>query len=435
MPEADSPPSEPVPAPAPEPAVLVTEAEAVAPAPPPAPMAPVALGERIEVIDVLRGLALFGIIAANMRGFAAPATAYFNTKLLWDHGADRIVQAFIDCLIQGKFITLFAFLFGVGFAVQLSRAEARGARFRGFYSRRLLGLILIGLAHELFLWWGDILVPYALGGFLLMLFRKRSDKAILIWALVLYWLPMVAALGYVIAMQFGAPAPPSKPPDMSKLQQTIQVYQQGGILQIFWKRLEELRPQYGALPFFLPRVLGIFLFGFLAWRRGVFQHAAERLPLFRRTMAWGLALGLAGNLGVTLIDQLLKVNMTRPNPLALLVWCLQSLAIPALSLGYASAVILAYHSVSWRALVTPFGAVGRTALTNYLLQSLVCTTLFYSYGFRLYGKVGPAILLLPTLVIYAAQVPASAWWLARYRFGPMEWVWRSLTYGKLPSQV
>ena len=157
------------------------------------PMRPVAPGERIAVLDALRGAALFGIIAANMRGFSGPLAAYFDHTVMWTDPTNRVAQAFVDLFIQGKFITLFAFLFGIGFAIQMERADRSGTASRIFYVRRLAILLLFGVLHFVFVWWGDILAPYALLGFLLMLFRKRSQKALLRWSAILYAYPLLLA--------------------------------------------------------------------------------------------------------------------------------------------------------------------------------------------------------------------------------------------------
>src|SRR5580658_7910099 len=151
---------------------------------------PVSLAERILFIDVLRGMALFGILAANMRGFFAPLDAYGSIGLLFHSRADLWAQGFIDLFIQGKFISIFSFLFGMGFAIQMSRAEARGASFLGFYPRRLLALALFGVIHGVLIWAGDILLTYALTGAILLLFRKRQQKTLLWWAGSLFALPI-----------------------------------------------------------------------------------------------------------------------------------------------------------------------------------------------------------------------------------------------------
>src|SRR5512134_1246588 len=149
----------------------VMTAQPAAPAVLSEPLRPVSSSERVETIDILRGLALFGILAANIRGFAGPPSTYFMPHLFWTALHDRIAQAFVDTFIQGKFIAIFAFLFGVGFAVQFDRARTRSARFGRHYSRRLLVLLLLGLVHGVLIWFGGILLIYALAGFLLLLFQ------------------------------------------------------------------------------------------------------------------------------------------------------------------------------------------------------------------------------------------------------------------------
>src|SRR5512134_4192375 len=144
---------------------------------------PVAAGERIELIDILRGAALFGILAANMRALAMPWRLYDNPHLLFPGFADRLAQGLVDVFVSGKFLTLFSFLFGLGFAVQMSRAEDRGARVGSFYPRRLLVLLAFGIVHGALLFWGDILVAYAVMGFILLAFRRRQPSTILRWAI------------------------------------------------------------------------------------------------------------------------------------------------------------------------------------------------------------------------------------------------------------
>jgi uncharacterized protein len=142
---------------------------------------PVSLSERILFIDVLRGMALFGILAANMRAFFGPLDIYGEIGLLFHSRADVWAQGLVDMFFQGKFISIFSFLFGLGFAIQLSRAEAKGVRFLSFYPRRLLALALFGLIHGIFIWAGDILLTYAVSGAILLFFRKRQQKTLLWW--------------------------------------------------------------------------------------------------------------------------------------------------------------------------------------------------------------------------------------------------------------
>lgn len=396
---------------------------------PPA-LQPIAPLERIAVIDVLRGFALFGILAANMRGFNSPAQVYFAPDLMWTAALDRWVQGVIDVLISGKFITLFSFLFGLGFAVQLGRALERGGAFASVYLRRLFALLGIGAVHAFGLWWGDILLPYALLGFALLLFRRRLDKTVFVWAMVLLWFPVVLVAGAVVASALGRQIPMPPPPTKETIEQVVRDYGQGGFVQLFVRRAREVAIVYTGTLFFFPKVLGMFLLGLWVWRRGIVQNLGEHLPEIRRGLWWGLVLGLAGNLATVLIMVIWKVDPIKPSAPGLLIAAVSTVAVPALSCFYACAIALAWHGGAWRGLLAPFAAVGRSALSNYLLQSLVSTTIFYSYGFGLYGAIGPAAGLIPTFAIYLAQIPLSNWWLGRYRFGPAEWVWRSLTYGR-----
>jgi uncharacterized protein len=391
---------------------------------------PVTAAERILYIDILRGMALFGILAANMRGFNAPADAYGNVGVLFHARADRIAQAFIDIFIQGKFVTLFSFLFGLGFAVQLTRAEARGAKFMSFYPRRLAALVLFGLIHGLLIWWGDILLTYALAGSLLLLFRKRTQKTLLWWAGSIASLPILGVTGMFIAVLLGRFHPDNKPPDLSKLQSVIAIYSHGTVPQILRENLVIWKQELPALGF-AAYALFLFLLGMWVWRSGLLNRLAESKPMLQRVCAWCLPVGLALNVFVTLAN--LRPNGGKPTLIGYLAGILQFPAMHILSAGYASALAVLIQSDAWRKRLTPFAAVGRMALTDYLTQSVLCTLFFYNYTTGLYGRVGPAIDLIPTVLIYGSQVVFSNWWLARYRFGPMEWLWRGMTYGKFPS--
>src|ERR1700686_3468962 len=195
---------------------------------------PVSLNERILFIDVLRGMALFGILAANMRAFFAPLDAYGNIGLLFHGRADVLAQAFIDIFIQGKFISIFSFLFGMGFAIQMSRGEARGSRFLSFYPRRLLALALFGLIHGMLIWAGDVLLTYAFSGAILLLFPNLQKKTLLWWAGVLFALPIVGSTTFLALYfsRFHRPWMDPKPPDVNGLYAIIHIYAHGTVRQI-----------------------------------------------------------------------------------------------------------------------------------------------------------------------------------------------------------
>lgn len=394
---------------------------------------PVTLSERILFLDILRGAALFGILAANMRAFLGPLDIYDRISLLFPGHADRIVQGFIDVFISGKFITLFSFMFGLGFAIQMSRAEERGVRFMGFYPRRLLALALFGLIHGILIWAGDILLAYSLSGALLLLFRKRRQKTLLWWAGSLFALPIVVNgvfMGlYAYGLRFSSMIP--KPPDMKKIQAIVDAYAHGSVRQILAQNWIEWKHAAPFVPVLAIYLLALFLLGMWTWRTGILQRLGDYRPLLKRLCLWCLPIGIAMNLFVTIVAALAPQDK-----LTYFAWSAGVITFPSehvLSAGYAAGLALIFLDGRWRRLLTPFAAVGRMALTDYLMQSVVCTLFFYHYTTGLYGRVGPALGLGITVIFFSAQVAFSNWWLGRYRFGPMEWFWRGLTYGKFPS--
>lgn len=394
---------------------------------------PVSLSGRIPFVDIFRGIALFGILAENMRAFFAPVDIYGDIGMLFPGRADRMVQGLIDVFLTGKSITLFSFLFGLGFAIQMTRSETQGARFIGLYSRRLAALAIFGLIHGILIWAGDILLTYAFGGALLLLFRRRQQKTLLWWAGSIMSVPILASSVLVVLYLSGVrTGMVPDPPDMSKIRSIIDVYAHGAVRQILAQNWVEWRDN---LPGLLlgAYLLALFLLGMWVWRSGLVRNLFEYQPILKRVCVWCLPLGIALNIYVTLVFAI--------NPRGQ--WSYWGMSAAALNLpaahllaaGYASGFALIYLSGLWRPFLTKFAAVGRMSLTNYLMQSIVCTLFFYNTTTGLYGRVGPAWGLLPTVVLFAAQIALSNWWLGRYRFGPMEWLWRGLTYGKFPSMT
>lgn len=393
---------------------------------------PVSLSERIHFIDVLRGMALFGILAANMRAFVAPLDAYGHIGALFHSRVDLAAQAFIDAFIQGKFISIFSFLFGMGFAIQLSRAEARGARFLSFYPRRLLALALFGLIHGIFIWAGDILLTYALSGAILLLFRKRQQKTLLWWAGSLFALPIVVNAVF-LGLYFSRWRPSwmnPKPPDVHKYLAVINIYAHGTVRQIFAQNWVEWKHQLPTVAFAI-YATALFLLGMWVWRAGIVQHVEQYKPVLKKVCAWCLPIGLVMSVYYAVV-----MAVVPEGHVSMWAWFAQVLWLPGshiLAAGYASGLALLFLRENWRRRLSPFAAVGRTALTNYLMQSVICTLFFYHYMTGWFGRIGPALALVPTVILYGAQVGISNWWLQRYRFGPMEWLWRGMTYGKFPS--
>ncbi|MCP3963940.1 MAG: DUF418 domain-containing protein [bacterium] len=380
-------------------------------------------GERIAVVDELRGFAVLGILVVNMTVFKS-ASAYTPTAVgEWTGGLDRFVSDLILFAATGKFYLLFTFLFGLGFHLQLERAEARRVAFEGRFVRRMAVLLLIGLAHALLLWSGDILTKYALAGVLLLLFRRLGPRALVAWAVTLAITAFL--LSGSVTQEAGRQAEELKAV-------AAEVYGTGSYLEIRHFARMEIEYIFRPLPLLvlLGVILSYFLVGLAVGRTGLFQEPEKHFDRLRRLMPWLLGAGLLGNLVM-----LMALRGAEPGELSprLLLGSLALLVSgPSLTASYVCGMILLFQRARWRRVLQPLAAVGRMALTNYLLQSLVCTTLFYGYGLGLYGKVGPAQGLGICLVVFALQALFSTAWLRWFRFGPVEWVWRTAIYGVKP---
>jgi uncharacterized protein len=403
---------------------------------------PVRPKERIDTIDILRGWAIFGILLVNMWSWQSR----FAPEELWPGPADQAVVWLMEFFALGKFWSLFSFLFGLGFALQLGRAEARGARFVPLYRRRLFVLLLFGLVHQLIIvGFGDFLHGYAVLGFLLLLFRALPPRKVLVVAFLFGFMlhPAYEAVDAGIrelrradqqTVQQATPEPAQQEVEgRAQREELVRVYTQGTIGEIAAYNAQQFVRKYSSVYGYLGWLWGpffVFLLGLYVGRRRLFENIPAHLPFIRKVFWWGLGLGLVGTSVGLVVRQL-------PNPVwpffahqvgAMFYW---GLGGKGLCFFYASAIILLAQRAAWKKRLAPLAAVGRMALSNYLFQTLVGTTIFYGYGLGLYGKIGPAIGVGLTVLIYASQILLSVWWLRRFRFGPAEWLWRSLTYGKL----
>ncbi len=405
---------------------------------------PVEGSERVILLDTLRGFALCGVFMANIylwfsgRMFLSRAQfeAAFKDVPWWD----TAVNYAFGPLISGRFITIFSFLFGLGFAVQLLRAEGRGTSVVPIFARRLVVGLVLGLAHLFLLFQGDIVSTYALLGFTLLLFYRRSDRTLLIWAAVLIFLgPVLWNQALRLPQLLGSPGAAEAAKAAGERAQALRAQ----VLEAFshgsWLDTVRVGAAYYVgdlfklLSVLWPVIVGRFLLGLWAGRRRLFHDAPQHLPFFRRLFRWGLGLGvIASGVGV-LVGQLFSRKIINPEALPWLPFAMgpvRHLAELGMAGAYVAGITLLFQHGAWQRRLAVLAPVGHMALTNYLLQSVIGALLFYGYGLGLMGKLGSAAQLGLALGIFAVQIVLSHLWLARFRFGPAEWVWRSLTYGK-----
>lgn len=387
-------------------------------------MAPVGAGERIDSVDILRGIAVLGILLVNMGAFAGFRAPFDD--MAW---VDRATTVAIRFVAQGKFYPLFSFLFGWGLAIQAARAAKRDLDIVPLFLRRMGALLLIGLAHAVLVWHGDILVVYALLGFPLLLFRNFSDRTL--------WLTFAVCLAIPVLISLPGPAEEFRREyanatrsfqDAMVQGKQANVFVAGAYLDAVEQRIAYLRYNYAASLYWITPVFAMMLLGLLVGRRGILRAAGEQAALLRRIAIVTLAIGLP--LNALWVWQSVSGGIAGP-------WQevagrgARTVGGVSLSIFLVAALTLLAQRAAWREQLGGFAAVGRLALSNYLLQSLVFTVLFYGYGLGIYGQAGPFLTLLLSLLFFRLQVWMSNWWLARYRFGPAEWLWRSMTYGHL----
>ncbi|MEM9558494.1 MAG: DUF418 domain-containing protein [Acidobacteriota bacterium] len=424
---------------------------------PAAALGPVTVRDRIASIDVLRGVAVLGILAMNIYAFAMPWAAYQN-PLEWG-GSDRLnlgVWYFTHFVFDQKFMSIFSMLFGAGLILMFERAGDRPIG--KIWYRRQFWLLMIGLVHAYLIWFGDILVPYAMVGMLVFLVRRWPAKRLVIvgslWMLPTLLLGTGSAFmqhkmsgvheiaqekleaGEALtpkeqeAVEMFSSDNPFAPPTEEKILETIEVYRHGSYLEIVHERapMVAIMQIAGFLFFGLWRIGGLMMLGMGLMKLGVFS-AARSDGFYTKLMAWGYGLGLplvalsAWHLTGSQWDHLRMQKIDG-------YW--NFFGSVGVALGHIALVMLIVRRGWLRALVDRLSAVGRMAFTNYLMQSILCTLLFYSYGLGLFGTFDrwQQMLVVPT--VWALQLAYSPWWLARFRFGPAEWMWRSLTYGKKP---
>jgi uncharacterized protein len=387
---------------------------------------------RIVVVDVLRAIALFGIIITHaVDGFLAGPEPMKNFMVFGAFDAFALQAEKI--LTFGKFYTLFSFLFGLSFAIQMRNATEKGRNFGGRFSWRLLVLLLIALAHSAF-FSGDVLIVYAILGLLLVLFRNRSTKALVITALILVLNVPGIMLSGVIAHFAQQPEIQAQQAD-GEAQQKISAEKQyaitksddgGALVGINLSTGLVAKLGFMVVSGRLWVTFGLFLLGLVAGRMGLFQDTPEHREFFRK-----LLVRAAPVAAITTLVMILKpVGFVPLNYPELGAWVATSLQQVSLSAVYLAGFTLLY----WRGSGGFLGALapaGRMGLTTYVMQSVFGLVVFYGLGFGLLGEIGVAAAIGLAMLFFVAQVFIARAWLAHFSMGPLEWLWRALTYFSL----
>lgn len=394
---------------------------------------PVRPSERYAILDILRGFALLGIVLANFPEFSLytflPEAAAASLPTA---GIDRVVRYLQYLFIDGKFYTIFSLLFGIGFSIILSNAARRGADgFRIFY-RRMLVLVVIGFLHLMFLWSGDILMLYALLGLLLPLYRRVSNRSLLLWAFV--WMALPVVVDFVVEsfdLALSAPAVALQQHycarygitesnfaywlrDATHYGETFDFLIQGA-----WVRVQEFIE--GNRYF---KVLGLFLLGFYIGRNRFYADLSCRVPQLKRVVRYGFMIGVP-------LSALYAWSAMNGRPWGLGAHSVLYLfSVYPLGFAYVAGLCLCYlRHPQWKGFRL-FAMPGRMALTNYIGQSLFGMLLFYGIGFGLGADMGLVYVEVTAAGVWLVQAFFSGLWLHYFQFGPLEWVWRMLTYGK-----
>ena len=409
---------------------------------------------RIMSLDALRGGGVLGILVMNVYAFSMPFAAYGNPLVMGgtdvlNLGTWFVTHVFFDL----KFMTIFAMMFGAGTIMMMQRAEARGVRFGPIYYRRLFWLLVIGAVHGYLIWFGDILFMYAVVGMIVFLFRRRSARTLIVIACALLPVGMLASFGasyYIEDMQqrvadievmlaegdtpdeeqqrileeWEASRPFMAPTD-GDIRNDVEAYR-GAYAEIVAHRapVVVMMQTQGILSFGLWRVGALMLIGMALMKLGVLT--GERSPAFYRKLLWA---GYGFGLPLTVFS---AINLYTHGFESVYVWRYGMFAnyvgSVLVALGHIGLVMWFATTGRLQALLTRFAAVGRMALSNYLMHSLILTSVFYGYGLGLYGSVPRSGQMGFVAAVLALQLLLSPWWLARFRFGPVEWLWRSVTY-------
>jgi uncharacterized protein len=395
------------------------------------PDMPVAPAERITAIDALRGFAILGILIMNIQSFSMISAAYINPTAFGDlSGLNRWVWMLSHIFADEKFMTIFAMLFGAGILILTGRIEAGGHNPKPVHFRRNLWLIVIGLLHAYLLWMGDILVSYGVSALIAYAGRKAPVRKLLTAGIIILAVPSLLGIMFGSSMQFWPPDAVENTmrswlPSQEAVDTELAAYRGAWLDQMTQRVPTAVMMQ--TFIFLIRqgwRALGLMLLGMVAYRRGLLS-AALSTGSYLKLMLLGFGVGLP----------LIAVGVVRNFAAGWSIYYSMFIGDQfnywgslGVSLGYISLVMLACKANALSRLVKALASVGRMALTNYLVQTFVFTFIFYGHGLGLFGRVERTGQILMVFGMWAVQIAISPVYMRYFRFGPFEWLWRSLTY-------
>jgi uncharacterized protein len=369
---------------------------------------PILQRERIHKLDVIRGFAILGIFLVNIPAMVGDPTSTLHSF----EGIDKYIRLVYDLFIQTKFYTIFSFLFGLGFYIFISRAKEKGLRYNTLFVKRLFILFLFGAIHYIIFWQGDILHNYAWIGVFLLFFYNCQLKTVFRWGMSLFIFANTAILLLIsIGIRKGLVDPP--PPSSN--------YFYEWVLKVQKRAIELFNTSLPMELFMFPEILSLFLFGLYVGKKGIFYKIEEYRNRLRKWQIGSLLVGLL--LCVPIVLAFVQNETYAPKDHY--AWI--ALSGKALAMFYIITLMLA--KAKW---LHYFGYVGQMALSNYIAHTLIGVILL-SLLFENPTTISLLSQMFIVFAVYIAQIFISKWWLSRYRFGPLEWLWRSGTYGQFQS--
>lgn len=385
---------------------------------------PTTLQERVHTLDVMRGISLLGILIVNMFAFALPLPHVIDLHSWFTDINDILNYQLVDIYAQGSFYPLFSMLFGYGLAMQYMKAQSAGTNFYRFAPKRLTVILFLGLVHAFLIWWGDILMTYAFCGFFLILLLRLNPWWLLTISIVIYGLFNLGfigllALGGALNVEFEVPYL-----DITAINHAITAYGTGTWGDAFFQRIEDLIVQLNIGYWFMSlfMILPYMLLGAAAakWR---LVERAKNLKVFWISLA-------VVCIGAGLFIKSIPFHYNRTY---LLEFLKTYLGGPVLAIGYAAAVVSLWLIPFVPKLLSPLAKAGRMSLTLYLMQSIICTLLFYNFGFGLYGKIDVQMGVVIAIGIFVIQLALAELWFIKFKQGPIEYFVKRMTYGKINS--